>query len=189
MAILTRLSRIFKADFHAVLDRIEEPEALLKQAIREMEEALLHHEKTGRQLAKELEQLALKQAELEQFLNELTEKLSCCFDSNNEALAYPLVRQQLEAQKQLKMVVKQRESVETRATELDTQLQEQRILYESTRQKAAIFIEEEQNAVCRGGDMTGFDNTAALFSEEEVELELLQQKQLWKQGKKRSKQS
>ena len=40
MALITRISRLFQADFHAVLDRIEEPEQLLKQAIREMEDSL-----------------------------------------------------------------------------------------------------------------------------------------------------
>ena len=40
MALITRLSRLFQADLHAVLDRIEEPDTLLRQAMREMEEAL-----------------------------------------------------------------------------------------------------------------------------------------------------
>ena len=40
MALITRVSRLFQADFHAVLDRIEEPEVLLRQAVREMEEEL-----------------------------------------------------------------------------------------------------------------------------------------------------
>ena len=40
MALIKRLSRLFAADLHAVLDQIEEPEALLKQAVREMEEEL-----------------------------------------------------------------------------------------------------------------------------------------------------
>ena len=44
MALITRVSRLFQADFHAVLDRIEDPEALLRQAVREMEEELAHDE-------------------------------------------------------------------------------------------------------------------------------------------------
>ena len=34
MAIVTRLTRLFRADAHAVLDRLEEPEVLLRQAVR-----------------------------------------------------------------------------------------------------------------------------------------------------------
>ena len=36
MALVNRLSRLFQADFHAVLDRIEEPDLQLRQAVREM---------------------------------------------------------------------------------------------------------------------------------------------------------
>ena len=36
MALINRMSRLFTADIHAVLDRIEEPNVLLKHAIREM---------------------------------------------------------------------------------------------------------------------------------------------------------
>ena len=35
MPLINRISRLFKADFNAVLDNIEEPELLLHQAIRE----------------------------------------------------------------------------------------------------------------------------------------------------------
>ena len=38
MALINRVSRLFKADFHAVLDQLEEPEQILKQAIRDMED-------------------------------------------------------------------------------------------------------------------------------------------------------
>ena len=38
MPIINRFMNLFTADIHAVLDRLEEPEILLRQAIREMEE-------------------------------------------------------------------------------------------------------------------------------------------------------
>ena len=44
MALITRVARLFRADLHAVLDRIEEPDVLLKQAVREMEEELASEE-------------------------------------------------------------------------------------------------------------------------------------------------
>ena len=40
MALITRVSRLLRADLHAVLDRVEEPEVLLRQAVREMDAAL-----------------------------------------------------------------------------------------------------------------------------------------------------
>ena len=61
MALITRLSRLFQADMHAVLDKIEEPELLLKQAIREMEESITTDERQIRCWEYELNcQLTLK---------------------------------------------------------------------------------------------------------------------------------
>ena len=40
MALITRVSRLLRADVHAVLDRLEEPDVLLQQAIRDMEEVV-----------------------------------------------------------------------------------------------------------------------------------------------------
>ncbi|OOZ38928.1 hypothetical protein BOW53_13550 [Solemya pervernicosa gill symbiont] len=58
MALINRVTRLFRADMHAVLDRIEEPEVLLRQSIREMEEALADDEQQLRQLIEEGEQIA-----------------------------------------------------------------------------------------------------------------------------------
>ena len=71
MALINRVTRLFRADLHAVLDRIEEPDALLKQAIREMEEALDHNEQQLKVLSHEMSQLSIRYSELEQNLEDL----------------------------------------------------------------------------------------------------------------------
>ena len=87
MALITRLSRLFRADMHAVLDRIEEPQQLLQQAIREMEEALLHEEQQLKLLQHEQGQLQRRLQGLEQSLEKSEEELDLCFESNKEELA------------------------------------------------------------------------------------------------------
>lgn len=39
MILISRFSQLLRADLHAVLDRLEDPEALLRQAIRDMADA------------------------------------------------------------------------------------------------------------------------------------------------------
>ena len=97
MALITRVSRLFKADMHAVLDRIEEPLSLLRQAIREMEDALAEQQARLKQL--ELEQRAVEQraAELEKQPAALDAKLDLCFANGNEELAKKLTRRKLQA--------------------------------------------------------------------------------------------
>ena len=67
MALITRVSRLFRADLHAVLDRIEEPDVLLRQAVREMEEALARDEQRLKALNYERVQLLSRESEIEQY--------------------------------------------------------------------------------------------------------------------------
>src|SRR6056300_1747917 len=50
MAILTRIFRLFKADIHGVMDQIEDQGLLLKQHLRDMEEALVQKEAKLKQM-------------------------------------------------------------------------------------------------------------------------------------------
>ena len=68
MAIINRLARLFKADFHAVLDHIEDPELQLKQAVREMEEQLVIVAAHIQQHTRELDNLAERKNSVEQLL-------------------------------------------------------------------------------------------------------------------------
>ncbi|MDF1529748.1 MAG: PspA/IM30 family protein, partial [Sedimenticola sp.] len=96
MALITRVSRLFRADMHAVLDRIEEPDLLLKQAIREMEAAYSEDEQRSRLLKHELGQLESRQQSCNKKLDTLAVELDICFHSGKEELARELIRRQLE---------------------------------------------------------------------------------------------
>ncbi|MES9848615.1 MAG: PspA/IM30 family protein, partial [Candidatus Thiodiazotropha sp.] len=61
MALITRVSQLFRADVNAVLDRMEEPEILLKQAVRDMEEALTKDDHRVKVIELELKQVASRQ--------------------------------------------------------------------------------------------------------------------------------
>ena len=65
MALINRISRLFKSDFHAVLDQIEEPEQLLKQAIRDMEDELASAEQRIALCAHDQDSLSARKNELE----------------------------------------------------------------------------------------------------------------------------
>ena len=104
MALINRVSRLFKADFHAVLDQIEEPEQLLKQAIRDMEDELQSSEQRIATCAHECENLSQRQAELDSSIREVSEQLALCFESGKDELARGLIRKRLEAERVLKRI-------------------------------------------------------------------------------------
>ena len=96
MALISRVTRLFRADLHAVLDSIEEPELLLRQAVREMEEEVDRQQQRARILGQRRELLKGREAETEAFLNGLEEQLDVCFDAGNDELARTQVRRRLE---------------------------------------------------------------------------------------------
>ena len=173
MALITRISRLFRADFHAVLDRIEEPDILLRQAIREMEEALGADEHRLRMLNHEQEQLLARTRELDQALHGIEEELDICFAADKDELARPLVRRKLEAQRLGNHLSRRRESLQQARTALEARLHENRCRLENLRQKAALIGDEHQPESTddrwSGPDVTVHD--------EDVEIAFLREKQ------------
>jgi phage shock protein A len=87
MALINRVSRLFKADFNAVLDHIEEPEQLLRQAIRDMEDELAASEQHIALCTQEQEALGARRAEMLASAGEFGQQLDLCFESGKEELA------------------------------------------------------------------------------------------------------
>jgi len=146
MALITRVSRLFRADLHAVLDRIEEPELLLRQAVREMEEDLARDEQRIRLLQHEQGKLGTREAELEQSLQEIETELDLCFASAKEDLARTLVRRKLEAQRLGKHLAHQRTALRETLAGLTQRVEENRAQLEGMRQKAVLLAGEEHAA-------------------------------------------
>ena len=168
MALIRRISRLFAADVHAVLDQIEDPEIVLRQAIREMSEELARQAQHGRWLAREIESAGTRIGGLEQAQRELDGRLDLAFANAAEDLARKLTRRKLETGKLI-------EQHEQRRAELQKELAEQRALIasnedqlEGMRQKAALLCPEQ--GVAPGGADDGIDD-------DELEIAYLREKQ------------
>lgn len=143
MALITRVTRLFRADLHAVLDRIEEPDVLLRQAVREMEEELARDEQRIKVLTDEQGQLIARETDLERSLSEIEEELDVCFGSEKDDLARALIKRKLEAQRFLKFLSRKREALEERLAGLKARLKENRARLDAMRQKAEVLTEEQ----------------------------------------------
>ena len=97
MTLMTRLGRLFRADLNAVLDGLEEPAALLKQAVREMEEILAGEDAARARLGLEEARLAQASADCRTRVAQLDDELSLCLGAGKDELARGLVRRKLEA--------------------------------------------------------------------------------------------
>jgi phage shock protein A len=170
MALINRMSRLFTADVHAVLDRIEEPDVLLKHAIREMEEELALGEQRARELEYEHERLADRARKVEAALVELDSQLGVAFDSGNDELARKVVKRKLETEKLGIHVVERRAAIDQLLVDRRRTLDEQREHLDVLRQKAELLTETPQ-----ARDEWG--RTEFSVGEDEIEIALLRERQ------------
>ena len=180
MALINRVSRLFKADFHAVLDQIEEPELLLKQAIRDMEDDLAATEQRINLCAHDQEALHVRKSELEISISEFDAQLDLCFESKKDDLAKNLIRKKLEAERLLKRLHAKHAANEKYLAQQRTMLDENKATLEGLRQKAELFA---QRTPAHQGYASEFDDIAWMAREmtvgdEEVEIAYLREKSL-----------
>jgi len=179
MALVNRISRLFKADFHAVLDQIEEPEALLKQAIRDMEDDLASSEQRINLCAHDQEALTQRKGELESAVAEYEVQLDLCFESNKDDLARNIIRKKLETGRLLNRLNTKHAANAKHLNEQRTALEQNNATLESLRQKAELFA---QRAPADRGN-SEFDDIAWMAREmsvgdDEVEIAYLRERNL-----------
>ncbi len=144
MTLITRVTRLFRADMHAVLDALEEPELLLKQAIREMQGALERETRQGRLIAEELKQLnTRKQAEQDE-MTALNEELDLCFEHNNETLARTVLRQRLEKERIVHYLEQRQASLQSVAEALQQRMDEQSVRLRDMQQKLNLMATQSR---------------------------------------------
>jgi len=173
MALINRVSRLFTADFHAVLDRIEEPDVLLRQAVREMEDDLARTGQQIKRLARERDDLTRRRADRERSLGDIEEQLDVCFRSGEEQLARSLIRRKLEAEREARELATRLTINEEELGQRRAAVEENNRRLESMRQKAELLGERADD---ESFDEIAIDR-ALQVSDEEVEVAFLREQQ------------
>jgi phage shock protein A len=172
MPILTRLTRLFRADLHAMLDRIEEPELLLRQSLREMEDAVADG---ARQLATQRQQhaaLARRQLEIAAGLAAIPAELALCLDAGNDALARVLLRRRLEGERLLGHLQRQTSALDASIQSRQDEIDNQREQFERLRQQAEVHAPAPSAADAGGA----WSAEQYAVSDADVELALLRER-------------
>ncbi|MCP4388745.1 MAG: hypothetical protein GY802_10645 [Gammaproteobacteria bacterium] len=171
MALVTRLSRLFQADFHAVLDRIEEPDLQLRQAVREMQFALEQDQQRLKLLQHEATQLGKAATSATANLKGFDEELDICLAAKKDDLARDLIRRKLSAEKQVEAVQQQLVNVESQREELKKQTEEQGQQLTSMKQKLELLVSDDERFSCSES------SHVETIRSEEIEIALLREKE------------
>ena len=176
MALITRITRLFKADFNAVLDQIEEPEMLLKQAIRDMEDCLNEAEQAQKCRLYKKEELQSSIDEIDLALERINHELDICFESEKEDLAKDLIRRKLESSRLSERAVSQLSTLDKEITSQQKLINENQTTLLSMRQKAEPIVEQTSNSadprVAAGPDWRTRDSAV---TDNDIEIAFLQE--------------
>jgi phage shock protein A len=172
MPIVNRLTRLFRADAHAVLDRLEEPEVLLRQAVREMDDEVARSTQALKALELGHAQTRARSAEIESSLAGIAGELDLCFDADNPNLVRMLLRRRLEGERLVRHLGQRLARLAADIAQRRAALEEQRQRLEGMRQKAALFdvdAADKSDSACTAPDIA--------VSEEDIDLALLREQQ------------
>jgi phage shock protein A len=170
MALITRLGRLFKADMHAVIDRLEAPDVLLKQAVREMEEAVAAGQRSLAGAEADRKRIGARLAELAQQRERIGGELDLCFEAGNEPLARVLLRRRLHIDRGERVLMQQAEALDADIAARREAVESQRRRLAELRDKAEVF----EVAPEPGED--AFATPGQDISDADVELALLAEK-------------
>ena len=199
MPILNRVTRLFQADVHAILDVIEEPEAVLKQAIREMQESLDQKQGQLARSSRMLDALRNNQTRLDAELAKAVADLRLCMKNGPEELSRKTIARKLALQKHLlvieqrivdleKLRNEQRSAIEIQQSQLESILEKSRIFVPEVSEEDSPYIVAESILTTREYRRTspfaGPGNTLHV-NEEEIELEWMRMQDDRQKGEKK----
>ncbi|MFT5503640.1 MAG: phage shock protein A [Gammaproteobacteria bacterium] len=168
MALINRISRLFKADFHAVLDQIEEPDLQLKQAIREMTVEAQSNEEKLTLLQQQAGDNRNQFKTWSSSLVKISEELDLCFAANDEALARDTIRRKLETENLLESSNLIFNSLKISIDGQEKQLSEQRLKLNNMNQKLELLVRKNTVQI---------DIPNSRVRQEDIDIALLREKQ------------
>ena len=178
MGIANRIVKIFKADIHGVMDQLEDQGLLLKQYLRDMEEALNQKEaKLARNIA--LRNQAQKDhAKYDQQYQTLDHDLTVAVQSGKDNLARMLIRKTKPLRSLCEELAAQVATLDEEIAQFKAYLSEQRLQYEQLKIRSAEYFHRTEMQM-REKDMRDIipNNIPGELSEDEIELELLKRRE------------
>lgn len=171
MALINRLTRLFQADFNAVLDRIEEPELQLKQAVREMHLALDQDQQRLALINHEITQVKQDEMDGTALLQTYEEEMNICLAVKKDDLARDLIRRKLSLEQKMQSLAKQRQCASAQIEQLTRKIEEERQQLAGMKQKVDLLLDNDD---CFAGKQTA---AADSIRQQEIEIALLREKE------------
>lgn len=146
MNLLKRISTLVTANINSLLDMAEDPEVMVKQLIRDMEESIIElRRETVRAVARE-KQLEKQILSTEDRLNDFDKKAEIALGNGDEELAKNMLVQKVAADKRKTLLEKEFEMAKATSAELKQDLSKLEDQVQVARQKKEELIRRKRAA-------------------------------------------
>ena len=173
MTLTNRVTRLFKADMHGLLDRLEEPVVVLKQAVRDMEDEVSEREARISELKAHAARAAQRSEQLTQEAQDLDQKLDLCLGSGKEDLARGVVRKKLESDRLKQGFLVRKSDAEAKMERAERELAECRERLADVKRRMELFVDESSAANSDDREMS----RSSAVSDDDVEIALLKERE------------
>lgn len=181
MGLMTRMVRLCKSDLHGVMDQMEDRTLVLRQHLRELENALAQQSDRVAQLTRHLQKNRQDRQRYRSRCEGLDNDVQMSLAHGKEDIARQLIRKLQPLQQWCEELDQRGVDLETDLGQQTKRLEKQQLQYDRMRQR----IEAHSTGhVARQQPLTGQSPGIHVPppSDEEVELELLRRKEALKKG-------
>jgi phage shock protein A len=175
MKLIKRLNKLITADAHAVLDSIEDPHALLKQAMRDMRMIIEEDESLLSRTSNQQEKLKQQSILLEREQERLNQDLALCFSAENEALARNIVKKKLYLAQRVDLNHSQLLQACEKQNQLQIQIVENQQAYELIAHQAEVLL-SELSLQAKQSDLHHPTQLNSVVTEDDIDMALLAEK-------------
>ena len=175
MTLITRITRLFKADLHGILDGLEEPQEVIKQAIRDMEEDIATQERRLEELRAIMQRLAREAQETTATMQEIESQIDICFAAQNEALARNLIRKRLEMARRAKGIARAQAETQAQSDGLATRIATHKAQLASVVQKLRVYQATQPRPPGASSPCAALQGDSVI-TDDEVEVAFLEEK-------------
>lgn len=179
MAIIARIVKMFKADIHGVMDQLENQGLLLKQHLRDMEDALNFKETKLQKMKASRDQRLQDLNGYKQQWETLEHDLTMAVRKDKDDIARMLIKKMKPLENLSEELLRHVKALDEEIDQLEKHLQQQRLKYEKIKNRSTEYLNQAQFQKWenKAVDPVSFDSYGEL-SKQEIELELLKCKDM-----------
>jgi len=179
MGIMNRMLKIFKADIHGVMDQFEDQGLLLKQHLRDMEEALNNKETKLKNMLVSRNQMQQELSRYKQQRDKMEQDLVVAIQKKKDDIARMLIKKMKPLDDLHNELTHSIETLDHEIEQFKDYLDQQRLQYEQLKHRSIEYFHkaEMQQWQKNMSTLVPPNNFPGELSEGEIELELTRRKE------------